>query len=223
MVGDGARRCTYYIYGSGLGLAAAWTEVALLESMPDHGLDCCAVSVAAAMSACERAFRWLAALDLMKAAAEAIPALFRKQVGYGRLQLVFCNVRSEWQQALSLLNEMQIAKVALNTRTVNEVMASFAKVAKWQWASLILGILQVPNLISQKMASTVHERAGRSQPRPGAELLREEHLFRSQARRNAPRQRVTSQPSCAEDFAEDISGDVMKIYEVCDMLNFSFC
>lgn len=91
-------------------------------------------------------------------------------------------MRGEWQQVLCLLNEMQIAKIALNTRTVNEVMASFAKaegpkdqriswvfcevlqlgvwgsekwtvcspneVAKWQWASLILEILQVPNLIS---------------------------------------------------------------------------
>ena len=35
--------------------------------------------------------------------------------------------RGEWQQVLCLLNEMQIAKIALNTRTVNEVMASFAK------------------------------------------------------------------------------------------------
>ena len=36
-------------------------------------------------------------------------------------------MRGEWQQVLCLLNEMQIAKIALNTRTVNEVMASFAK------------------------------------------------------------------------------------------------
>jgi hypothetical protein len=36
-------------------------------------------------------------------------------------------MRGEWQQVLCLLNEMQIAKIALNTRTVNEVMAAFAK------------------------------------------------------------------------------------------------
>ncbi|CAJ1354854.1 unnamed protein product [Effrenium voratum] len=142
----------YSVAISAAGSAHHWQlAVALLGS---HGPS--AISVGAAMSACERALQWQSALEIFRTWASADRVVYL-------VAITACQRSARWQAALGLIKEAREGN-QLDVSCLNAAISACAQSGEWQHALALMASTDSPDGISYNATLTALSKGGLWRP-----------------------------------------------------------
>ncbi|CAJ1354853.1 unnamed protein product [Effrenium voratum] len=143
---------SYSVAISAAGSAHHWQlAVALLGS---HGPS--AISVGAAMSACERALQWQSALEIFRTWASADRVVYL-------VAITACQRSARWQAALGLIKEAREGN-QLDVSCLNAAISACAQSGEWQHALALMASTDSPDGISYNATLTALSKGGLWRP-----------------------------------------------------------